>query len=68
MEEHQLKHFVPVLHRGFWGADVRLLPITGSLLRPKYSTEGDAQDINRQKQRQQYYYNRHVKQLKLEKL
>ena len=38
-----------------------LLPITGSLLQPDYPTE---EAINRQKQRQQYYYNRHVKQLK----
>ena len=41
-----------------------LLPITGSLLQPDYPTEEDRQAINRQKQRQQYYYNRHVKQLK----
>ena len=41
-----------------------LLPITGSLLQPDYPTEEDRQAINRQKKRQQYYYNRHVKPLK----
>lgn len=41
-----------------------LLPITGSLLQPDYPTEKDRQAINRQKQQQQYYYDRHVKQLK----
>ena len=43
-----------------------LLPITGSLLQPDYRgpTEKDRQAINKQKQRQEYYYNQHVKPLK----
>ena len=42
-----------------------LLPITGSLLQPRYPTEQDAQEINKQKQRQQHYYDRHTKPLRL---
>lgn len=34
-----------------------LLPITGSLLLPDYPTEEDRRSLNKQKQRQQYYYN-----------
>ena len=41
-----------------------LLPITGSWLLPDYPTEEDRQSINKQKQRQQYYYTRHIKELK----
>ena len=40
-----------------------LLPVTGSLLEPRYPTEDDARAINRQKQRQQHYYNRQTKPL-----
>ena len=41
------------------------LPITGELLQPDYPTEEDRQAIiNKQKQRQQYYYDRHVKKQK----
>ena len=41
-----------------------LLPMTGSLLNSRYPTEDDAHGINRQKQRQQHYYDRQVKPLK----
>ena len=41
-----------------------LLPISGSLLKPRYPVEEDAQAINSQKERQQYYYDQHVKPLK----
>ena len=41
-----------------------LLPMTGSLLEPRYPTKDDARAINHQKQRQQHYYDRQVKPLK----
>ena len=41
-----------------------LLPATGSLLAPRFPTREDARAINHQKQRQQHYYDRHVKPLK----
>ena len=41
-----------------------LLPTHGTLLAPQYSTKGDTQAINRQKQRQQHYYDHHTKPLK----
>ena len=41
-----------------------LLPAHGALLQPRYPTEVDTQAINKQKQRQQYYYDRHTRPLK----
>ena len=41
-----------------------LLPAHGMLLKPQYPTERDTQAINRQKQRQQQYYDVHTKPLK----
>ena len=41
-----------------------LLPVTGSLLEPRFPTREDARAINHQKQRQQHYYDRHVRPLK----
>lgn len=41
-----------------------LLPISGSLLQPRYPVEEDARAINNQKERQQQYYDQHVKPLK----
>ena len=38
-----------------------LLPAHGALLKPHYPTEEDAQAINRQKQRQQHYYDMHAR-------
>ena len=38
-----------------------LLPMSESLLHPRYSTEEDTRAINAQKQRQQFYYNRQAK-------
>ena len=38
--------------------------MTGTLLKPDYPTEEDAQAINQQKRRQQWYYNQHAKPLK----
>ena len=39
------------------------LPVAASLLTPQYPTKEDSQAILSQKQRQQHYYNRHVKEL-----
>ena len=41
-----------------------LLPAHGVLLSPKYPMERDTQAINRQKQRQQHYYDKHSRSLK----
>ena len=41
-----------------------LLPMTGSLLEPRYPTRDDARAINSQKRRQQHYYDRQTKPLK----
>ena len=41
-----------------------LLPITGSLLHPRYPTKEDTDALNGQKRRQEFYYNRQVKPLK----
>lgn len=41
-----------------------LLPAHGALLKPQFPTEKDTQAINRQKQRQQYYYDKHARSLK----
>ncbi len=40
------------------------LPMTGSLLKPKYPTTQDAHDINKQKAKQREYYDRQGKSLK----
>ena len=49
----------------FFGRRCRtLLPMTGGLLKPSYSTSQDSQDINKQKAKQRMYYDRHVKPLK----
>ena len=40
-----------------------LLPVAGTLLQPRYSTEEDTRAIMGNKQRQQYYYNKHTKPL-----
>ena len=40
-----------------------LLPVTGTLLQPRYSTEEDTRALMGQKRRQQYYYNRHSRPL-----
>ena len=41
-----------------------LLPITGSLLKPRYDTDTDTRALVGRKQRQQYYYDRAAKPLK----
>ena len=41
-----------------------VLPAHGALLKPLYSTERDTEAINRQKERQQHYYDMHTKPLK----
>ena len=41
-----------------------LLPMTGQLLEPRFPTGEDTRAINRQKQRQQHYYDCQTKQLK----
>lgn len=40
-----------------------LLPVAGTLLQPRYSTEEDTRALMGKKQRQQYYYNQHAKPL-----
>ena len=40
-----------------------LLPVLGQLLQPRYSNEQDTQDLLGWKEKQAYYYNRHVKPL-----
>ena len=40
-----------------------LIPVAGTLLKPNYPTEKDTQAIMGKRQKQQYYYNRHVKPL-----
>lgn len=40
-----------------------LLPTTGQLLQPRYSTDKDTRALAGQKERQRYYYDRHVKTL-----
>ena len=40
-----------------------LLPVAGTLLQPRYSTEEDTRATVGNKQRQQYYYNTHTKPL-----
>ena len=40
-----------------------LLPVAGTLLQPRYSTEEDTRAIIGNKQRQRYYYNNHTKPL-----
>ena len=42
---------------------VTLLPNTIPLLKPQYATKVDAQAIQRLKEKQRFYYNRHVKPL-----
>ena len=41
-----------------------LLPMAGTLLHPRYDSEGEARALAGTKQRQQFYYNRHAKPLK----
>ena len=41
-----------------------LLPMSRSLLQPRYPVEDDTRAINNQKECQQYYYDRHAKPLK----
>ena len=41
-----------------------LLPVAGTLLKPRYDTEVDARALTGMKQRQEHYYNRSVKPLK----
>ena len=41
-----------------------LLPITKSLLKPRYPVKQDVKELQAQKQRQQKYYNQHGKDLK----
>ena len=40
-----------------------LLPVAGTLLQPRYSTEQETRALIGNKQRQQHYYNRHAKPL-----
>lgn len=41
-----------------------LLPITQSLLNPRYSVKQDVQELQTQKQRQERYYNQHGRDVK----
>ena len=49
----------------FLGRQCRtLLPATNSLLQPQFSIQEYTQQLNKQKKRQQYYYNKHAHPLK----
>ena len=47
----------------FLGRHCKTLPISGSLLKPRYPVKEDAQGLSNQKEHQQFYYDQHVKPL-----